>query len=281
MATFEFDWKTNPDQCKIYGKCWLPNPNKPIKAMVCLVHGFAEHINRYQYVAEFLNKNGFGLISYDQRGHGKSEGKRGDTPSYEASLENIRELLALASKEFENIPLFLYGHSMGGGMVANYILEKKPEYLKGVIITSPWLRLAFNPPAIKMWLAKMIVKIYPLYSEKSDLDVSGLSTDPAVGIAYKNDSLVHQKITARLLLGVVKAGEDCLKKAKEFHLPLLLMHGTADPITSYKASADFASKVNPEKITFISWENLRHELHNEVKKDEILQKITDWLEKQL
>lgn len=278
MTKFDFDWQSADNQ-KLTGTCWLPE--SPAKALICLVHGFGEHIGRYESFASFWNTNQIGVMAFDLRGHGRSEGKRGDTPSMQAFLEDIRQFLALASAKFPSLPLFLYGHSMGGNLVANYVLEKKPDYLKGVILTSPWLRLAFSPPAIKLFLGQIIEKIYPHYTEKSDMDTAGLSRDPAVVKAYRTDPLVHKSITVRLFSTITRGGEKALSEAGNFSLPLLLMHGKADPVTSISASQEFGKKIKQELITEKYWDKCLHELHNELNRDEVLALILEWLGQKL
>src|SRR5688572_31125124 len=90
MKTEEFHWRSI-DDLKIFGKCW--SPDKDIKGVVCLVHGMGEHCNRYEHLGKFLCDNGIALVAYDQRGHGKSEGKRGHTPSYEHLLQEVDNLI--------------------------------------------------------------------------------------------------------------------------------------------------------------------------------------------
>ncbi len=278
MTKFYFDWQSADNQ-KLIGACWLPE--SPIKALICLVHGFGEHIGRYDPFASFWAENQFGVMAFDLRGHGRSEGKRGDTPSMQAFLEDIRQFLALASTKFPNVPLFLYGHSMGGNLVANYVLDKKPDYLKGVIITSPWLRLAFSPPAIKIFLGQIVEKIYPQYTERSDMDTAGLSRDSVVVKTYRNDPLIHKSITVRLFGAITMNGEKAIREANHFSLPLLLMHGKADPVTSVTASQEFGKKIKQELITEKYWDECLHELHNELNRDEILALILEWLKQKL
>lgn len=278
MTTFDFDWQTQ-DHLKLQGKAWLPSELP--KAMICLVHGFAEHLGRYEHVGAHMTAQGYGLIGFDLRGHGKSEGRRAHAPNFAALLEDARSFIALVSEKFPQIPLFLYGHSMGGNIVANFILRNKPTYLQGVIITSPWLRLSFSPPAIKLWLANIMAKIYPQFTEKNELNTQELSHDEEVGKAYNADPLVLHTITARLFTEITKSGLYAILSAKGFSLPLLLMHGTGDNITSHKASQEFASKVPQNLITTEWWADMRHELHNEVVKEKVLAKISEWVNERL
>ncbi|MCU0450362.1 MAG: lysophospholipase [Bernardetiaceae bacterium] len=274
MENFEFDW-TSSDGLTLRGQGWLPAGTP--RAVVALVHGFSEHAGRYAHVAAHLNQHSYALIGFDLRGHGTSAGARGHAPSYSNYQEDIREFLALITHKFAGLPVFLYGHSAGGGMVLNYALRFRPAYLQGVIATSPWLQLAFAPPAAKLWVAKLAAKIYPAFQEKAGLNPDDISSDPEVARAYATDPLNHGFITAGAFVGLVQAGEQALAQAAGFPLPLLLMHGQADRITSEPASARFAAAAPANLVTYRPWPNGRHELHNETFKAQVLTALTHWL----
>lgn len=276
MKHSEFEFKTF-DGLSLFGQSWQPE-DRP-RAVVCLVHGIGEHSGRYVHVADSLIQSGYALISFDLRGHGKSEGPRGHTPSYEALMQDISSLLELANKQFPKLPSFLYGHSLGGNLALNYVLRHQPQ-LKGVIVTDPWFRLAFEPSASKIILGKIANKIYPSFSQSSGLDTKALSHDPEVVHAYENDPLVHDHISARMFIGIYQSGQWALEHASEFSLPLLLMHGGADKITSVKASSEFAGKIT-ENYTLKIWNGLYHEIHNEPEKEEVFKFLIDWLDKEI
>lgn len=253
-----------------------PSKNPP-KAIICLVHGHGEHIERYEHLAAALNDADYALIGFDHRGHGQSDGPRGHTPSYETLLDDIDAFLAEVDKDYPDLPRILYGHSMGGNLVLNYTLRRNPE-LKGVIATGPWIKLAFEPPAVQVFLGKTMDKIFPAFIQASGLETAALSRDPEVVRAYEEDSLVHDKISARLFVGMYESGLWALENAEEFPLPLLLMHGSADRLTSADASREFAEKAG-EKVKLKIWDGFYHEIHNEPEQADVFKTIIDWLEK--
>lgn len=276
MEIKNFTW--NLENATIQGKIW--KTDRAAKAVVALVHGFFEHIDRYQHVADYLNQHDIALVSYDQRGHGKSSGKRGHVRHYEWLLEDVDRLLKETQEAFAGVPIFLYGHSWGGNIVSNYLLKKDTSSLAGAVLSSPWLRLAFEPPKVQLAMGRLVSKLFPGFSQKSSVDIKELSTDENVGKAYKADPLVHEKISASTFLGTYEAGNWAVANASSLNIDTLIMHGTADKVTSHKASKEFAQKANG-KATLQLWEGMRHETHNEVKKEEVLQLVTEWITNKL
>lgn len=252
---------------------WEPK-EKP-KAVVALVHGHGEHVGRYLHVAEAFTKAGYALAGFDLRGHGKSNGARGQTTNYQALMDDITDFLLLIRKRYPKTPLFIYGHSLGGNLVLNHILRCKPE-AAGVIVTAPWLKLAFDPAPSQVVLARIMNKIAPGFTQNSNLDTTALSRDMGIVKAYNDDALVHEKISARLYLGIYDSGLWALEHASEFPVPLLLMHGTGDRLTSASASLEFAERAG-KKVTWHAWDGWYHEIHNEPQKGEVLKVMIAWM----
>ncbi len=273
----EFSIKTN-DGIMLYARNW--DAQGSLKGLICLVHGIGEHCNRYGHVAAALNASGLAVISMDHRGHGKSEGPRGHIPSYEALMSDIELLISEGKKRYANVPVFLYGHSLGGNLVINYALRRKPP-LAGVIATGPALRTAFQPSAIKLLIGRTLYSIAPGLTMDSGLDPTGISRDKKVVQAYINDPLVHSKISARLAIDLLDSGLWALEHAAEFSLPLLLIHGSNDALTSVTASQEFAKKMKPGLCTLSIPEGLFHEVHNEPEKDQIFTEIIEWVNEKL
>ena len=248
--------------------------------MIALVHGFGEHINRYNHVADFYNKNDFAVVGMDHRGHGKSDGKRGHTPQYDSYLDDVEVFLGYVQSKYPTVPMFLYGHSMGGNIILNYIIKRSTKDLAGAIATSPWIRLAFEPKPIILKLGKMMRSIFPTFTQESGLVREHLSRDPSVVEANKNDSLVHTKISASAGMGISDAAAWLNEYKNDIKIPLLLTHGDADKITSEPASAEFVERVGGD-ITFKIWEGLYHETHNEPEKLEVFNYTLGWLDSKI
>jgi alpha-beta hydrolase superfamily lysophospholipase len=270
------------DSLKLHVAHWRPDSSgsgtgASIKGVICLVHGLGDHTGLYTHVGEFFTMSGFAVLAMDLRGHGKSGGKRGHMPSFDIVLEDLDRLADKAESLYPGLPVFIYGHSFGGNLALNYALRysKRPS-ISGVISTSPWLRLAFEPPASKLFLAKIANRLYPGFTQNNSLVLSDLSHDPSHSEKYASDPLTHSFITARFFYNACSAGSWAIDHAERLSLPLLLMHGSGDHITSSGASAEFARRAG-RYCTFRLWDGLFHELHNEYQKQEILDYILQWI----
>lgn len=277
MQHSEYFWTTS-DNLRIFGQEWKPEGS--IKAAIAHVHGLGEHAGRYEHVAKAFCDQGYSLTSFDLRGHGKSEGIRGHAPSYDALMSDISKNIDLTREHFPGVPVFIYGHSLGGNLVLYYCLTQKPT-LKGAIVTSPGLGTAAPVPAMKLALGKLMYNLFPATQMDNGLDQSGLSRDSEVAKVYSEDPLVHGKISARWALDMLNNGKYIIQHAGEFPIALLLMQGTADRLVSPPLTKAFANAAPISKITYKEWEGFYHELHNEPEKQQVLKVMTDWLDNNL
>ncbi|MGM0408024.1 MAG: alpha/beta hydrolase [Bacteroidota bacterium] len=266
------------DGIKLSGYLWKPENNT--KAVINLVHGFGEYSERYNHWAKLFVKNGYVVHAIDYRGHGKSDGRRGHIQSFDDYLNDIDVLIKESKKLYPNLPQFIYGHSLGGNIVTNYILKRKNDF-KGAIISSPWYKLAFDPSAIMLFFAKMIKRIFPKFTQNAKLDVNRISHDKDVVNKYLEDPLVHEKISTRMFFEIYNAGNWVLENTDKISIPVLLQHGNADKITSHKASIEFAKKAHAQNkdVTYKEWDEMYHELHNELEYEEVFRFVISWIEK--
>jgi alpha-beta hydrolase superfamily lysophospholipase len=225
-----------------------------------------------------LSLEGIGFTGVDLPGHGLSDGTRGFIKDYSVTDEMIEILLESAGNTFPGIPVFIYGHSLGGGIAMDYLLRKNPP-VKGVIATSPWLKLSFEPNKFKMMLASVMKTIYPGLVQSSGLVVDDLSHDREVVEKYIADPLVHDKISVSLLLSATSAASYALEHAAELKVPLLLMHGSDDQICSPEGSREFAAKTPMAELKI--WPGGYHELHNETFKNEVFAYLMKWINNRL
>lgn len=278
MSHKNFNFKSK-NGLTLLGRAWISQNSTP-KGSVYLVHGLGEHSGRYGDLADELNQSGYHLVGFDLRGHGLSEGPRGHTPDYNDLLDDIQTLIQHSRERFSfNLPEFLYGHSLGGNLVLNFGLQRSPQ-LFGMIVTSPLLKTAFEPPKAKLFAARVLSQILPALTLKSGLETEALSRDQAVVISYNNDPYVHDKLSARLGFEMLQQGEKALENASNWQLPLLLMHGTADRICSCSASQEFAQAAG-ESVDLVLWEDNYHELQNDLEREKVISRMIQWLDMQI
>jgi alpha-beta hydrolase superfamily lysophospholipase len=266
----------------IHNDCTGPPPTKSTSrsgadgepvAAVALVHGTTTTA-RASRVARALCDAGYAVLAPGVRGTGARRAAR--AASWEQLLDDVQQLLAETAQRYPGKPLFLYGHSLGGAAVLNDVLRRRPV-VAGVIVTSPLLRTAFKPPAWKQTLGRALYSLTPGFSVPVGLEANDLSRDPEIVSAYKADRLRHDKISA-LGLDFQMQGEWTIEHAGEWGAqpPLLLLHGTADKITSFDASQEFAKRAGAA-CTFRAWDVGYHELHNDIEKDLVIALIVEWL----
>jgi len=256
----------------LVGLCWVPAEPR---AVVCLIHGLGEHIGRYDHVARHLNGSEIAVYGIDQRGHGRNPGKKGHA-SCRCLWDDVESVMKEARLRHLDLPMFLYGHSWGGNIMINYLLRRNSSEVKGAVLSSPWLQLSFEPTSWQLTLGRWISKIYPGFIQANGLLPEYLSRDASVGEAYLNDPLVHDKISAGLFTEAFSNGQYALDHAEKLSIPVLIMHGTDDSITSASASEAF-SKSAAGYSTLKLWTGMRHETHNELGKEEVLDYITQWI----
>ncbi|HPC99065.1 MAG TPA: lysophospholipase [Bacteroidales bacterium] len=253
---------------------FINSPGSQVKAFILLVHGIGDHTGRYVEWAARFTREDIGFLAVDLPGHGKSDGKRGVISSYDLTDEMINQLIAEYRKTYPGIPLFIYGHSLGGNIVLSYLLRTRPD-VKGAVVTSPWLKLTFEPSPARVFLAKIMKSVFPSFVQPTALNTAHLSHDKEVVKKYTEDPLVHDKISAGLFHSAVSASGYVLSNISQLNVPLLLMHGTDDLITSPEGSREIAAK--SDKITLRLWEGGYHELHNEPFRDEVFDYILKWI----
>ncbi len=276
MSHAEFEWKA-ADGLKIYAQAWEPETSP--KAVVSLVHGLGEHGGRYAYVAETLNHGGYAVLASDLRGHGKTEGKRGHSPSFEVFMDDMALLLAQTAQRYQNLPCFLWGHSLGAVLVTNYALRRKPQ-IAGVVLTGLSLRTAISDQKMKIQFANIAAKLLPQMSMPTGLVAQHISRDPEVVERYVNDPLVHGVATLAMAKYTIEAIPWAYEHASEWTLPILIMHGDADAIAFLSGVEDFA-KLIQQDCTLKIWPGLWHEIHNEPEKEQVLAYTLGWLDSQL
>lgn len=261
------------DGLQLFLRIWQPK-QKPL-AVINMVHGLGEYGGRYDHWAKRFAQEDIAFTAIDYRGHGLAQGRRGHTSSYGLLLDDIKVLLEETNLLFPGIPAILYGHSLGGNLVLSYIMQRRHS-LNGLIVTSPWLRLTSEPPVWQTAVARVLLPFLPGTTIPNGLNPNDLSHSSEVAKDYTNDPLVHNKISLRLYFDVQEAGHLILQKGIPVNIPVLIAHGSADPITSSLASQELITHCG-KNVTFRMFKNMFHELHNESCAPELFILIKNWI----
>jgi alpha-beta hydrolase superfamily lysophospholipase len=240
-----------------------------------VVHGLGEHGGRYQHLAQWFTPLGATVYAMDHRGHGRSGGQRGHAPSLAALLDDI-DAVVLRGREESGGPVVLIGHSFGGLLAIAYALEH-PDHIEKAVFSAPALIARVKVPAWKRTLAGVLPKLAPKASFANEIDTNVLSHDPANGPAYRNDPLVHNRITAGLYADTIARGEEFIARAPELRVPFLLLHGRDDQIVDPIGSQRFFARATVPERAFCLYPGMYHEIFNEVEQEKVFQDIESWL----
>jgi alpha-beta hydrolase superfamily lysophospholipase len=263
---------------RLYQQSW--SPDAQTRAVVLLVHGLGEHSSRYEHVANHLTRRGFAVYAFDHYGHGKSDGHAGFVERFSVYLDGVAAMLEKTQKEHPQQPLFLLGHSMGGLIAATFLLDHQAAF-KAAVLSGPAIKSDQAPPALVIALIRLLSVIVPTLP-LIQLDASGVSRDQDVVNEYMNDPLVHHgKLSARLLAEMSAAMNDILRRADEIKVPIMLLHGEADQLTSPSGSAELFEAIGSTDKTLKTYPGLYHEIFNEPEQDEVLSDMSRWLEAHL
>lgn len=270
---------TTHDGLKLYLQAWMPESPK---ASLLLVHGLGEHSGRYAPLVERLVESGVAVFTFDGRGHGKSVDGKPDAffASYRDYLEDIDRLYEKVVGYFPGIPSFLFGHSMGGGLIAAYVIDYQPR-AAGVILSSPAIKEAEGTSKLLIAVSGLISKWLPRLKALK-LDATRISRIPSEVQDYLSDPLNYtQPIPARTAHEVYQMMQSIQANAASFELPFLVVHGTSDGLTNPKGSELFMEKAQSEDKTLKLFPGAYHELIHDLEAEEMIQTVVEWIEKRV
>jgi alpha-beta hydrolase superfamily lysophospholipase len=234
------------------------------RRLVVLVHGYGEHIGRYEHVAQALVARGADVVGPDHIGHGQSPGEPALVEDFEPIVDDLRLVVEDARGELDVV---MVGHSMGGLIAARYA-QRDREDLAGLVLSGPAVGLS---PVFATWLE----------APPSDpIDGAMLSRDPAVGVAYANDPLVYHGGWKRATLEAFMAADQAIADGPGFgDLPLLYVHGAEDPLVPVDLARPVVERLGGEDSDFRIIAGARHEVFNETDQDKTIALVAAFAER--
>jgi alpha-beta hydrolase superfamily lysophospholipase len=266
---------TGAGQLALYWQRWLPA--EPPHAVIVIIHGIGEHSGRYRQIVNYFVPRGYAIFTFDLRGHGRSPGQRGYIKHWDDFRTDVTAFLAIVRQHCPSLPLILFGHSMGGVIALDYSL-RFPQVLHGVIASSPAIGDVTVAPVL-WFVAKILDRVWPTFS---------LSTQTG-GVEWKvtrdlevlrvdaNDPYIHSKATPRLAMQIKHTVTWIQTHAREWTLPLLVVHGTGDNIASPNGSRQFVKQIIAPDVTYREYDGGYHELFNDIIREQVLTDTEAWL----
>lgn len=246
------------------------------KASVIISHGFAEHMDRYEYFAEKLCSRGFNVLRYDLRGHGSNK-DLGYVGKFENFTLDLEEMYSFLEKDLSSLPIFMMGHSMGGLITVSYGI-KNPEKAKGQILSGPVLGLLPSAKGKNKSSMKILSKLAGRLQLKNPID-EGLCGDIQVFRDYISDPKVLSKATLNLYYQFLFEGIEILdEETEDYKYPCIICHGEKDPIVPAELSRSFFEKISSDDRKMNVYEGLYHEILNEKTKDLVIEDMVHWIE---
>ena len=261
------------DGTELFGRIWSP---KTPRAALLLIHGHGEHGGRYSQMAEYLVKLDVAVLAFDYRGHGLSGGKRGLVLRWEELHEDTHAAGLLLADRFPTIPMFIYGHSLGGTIALEYVVNGG-IVPRGLIISAPALGTPGLSPVI-LAVGRILSAVAPKIIMSTGLDSDNISRIPEECRKYREDPLVHDKAAVRLSTELTKAQERIFTGAAELSTPILLCYGGEDHIAPRPPIEDFFELVGHEDKVLHVFPEAYHEVHNDLVRDDVNQLYGDWIQ---
>jgi alpha-beta hydrolase superfamily lysophospholipase len=257
----------------LFYRGWSGNADSPV---LLFIHGLGEHSGRYGHPVKYFGERGYAMYAYDQRGHGRSAGRRAHAENFARLLGDLDVVLRFIRKKEGKRKIFLIGHSFGGQVALTYG-ARFSERIDGVIASSPNLRLSMPVRWLKKKFGRMISNVLPTLSMDSGVNPKMISHDEAEVRAYEEDPLINTDITVRMASEMFENQDQMLQIARAFKIPCLLMHAGDDQISDPKGTEDFYAACASSDKSLKLYPGLYHELFNEVENMAVFSDIHNWL----
>jgi len=251
-------------------------PDTPPRAAVVLSHGLGEYARRYDHVAQCFGDAGLVTYALDHRGHGRSDGKRMLVRDISEYTGDFDTLVGIASREHPGLKCIVLGHSMGGGIVFAYGVER-PDNYDMMVLSAPAVAAQELVSPLMTIAAKVLGVLMPGLPVQ-ELDVEAISRDPAVVAAYNEDPLVyHGKVPAGVGRALLEVGETMPQRAPALTAPLLAVHGDADRLIPVDGSRRLVECVGSTDVELKVYPGLYHEVFNEPERAQVLGDVVSWI----
>jgi acylglycerol lipase len=268
------DFFTGRNGKKIFRQWWLPG-GEPT-AVILIVHGLAEHSGRYRPLVHHFVPMGYAVYGFDHQGHGKSEGTRCHADALEDFTENLQRMVLWVKEQQPGKRLVLFGHSMGGLITANYLIDHQTE-VDEAILSAPAIVSSAQPTTWQKVKVGLLHRVHAR-AQFRKLDPEGISRDPDVVQSYWEDPLVHKgPMTIGLALVLGNAMSRARDEGQRITLPLLIVQGGHDLLVNPAGAKALFESISSERKQLKYFPDAYHELLNEPEAPQVLNLMEQWL----
>ena len=255
-------------------------PDGTPKASVVLVHGYAQHSGWLAPLTERLVEGGFSVFAFDLRGHGRSEGIRGDVVHFSDHVRDITTFVDYVREQSDGRKVFVVAQSLGASASAYYASTGKAE-IDGLVLLGLYVKDAGEYARWKHIFGRMLAPFFPLVPIQH-LESERVALDPGVGEAYRNDPLIYLG-GVRIRMGVhFMDMEKYLENVPgSVRIPLLVVHGKEDGLASIDGCRSFYNKAASADKQFIEVENSGHDVVRDYSAKTVIEDVLRWLDEHL
>lgn len=265
---------TTGDDLRLFTQGWEPESSP--HAAVVIVHGYGEHSGRHAHTATHLMHSGYSVHTYDQRGYGRSEGKRAYVDSFDEYTSDLALVVRRSRERYPELPLFIFGHSMGCIVSTLYTLTHSTRPL-GLILSAPAFQTINVPWPLEV-VSGFISRLFPTLPTLKP-DRTRLSRDPeVVDHAVRDTLFFNRRMYAKTGSSLLRANEYIREHLSELTLPLLILQGTADQVVDPEGAPQMYHLAGSTDKTLHLYEGAYHEVLNDYGRDEVLKDVTTWLD---
>ena len=268
------------DDTPIFLRVWTPDTKQ--RAVLVIVHGLAEHAERYQHVVKTFLQKGYVIYGHDHRGFGRSGGVRGHWEHFDDVLKDMDQVVELARTEWPNLPFGMFAHSMGGVIAIQYLARYHNKF-QAAVISAPGFEPGPEQNKVLLWLTPLANKIVPRRPlDRHPPKKFRLSHDPAQAAAWDADPLVHPYASPRWGVEYMRAAREAKSLLGKLNLPVLVVMGEEDVTVEREAIEKAVAAAGPA-VTFHTYPGAYHEVHNEIPeiREPMLARTLAWMETQL
>jgi acylglycerol lipase len=267
-------WLQTSDGTRLFNQSWTPEAPK---ALVVIIHGFAEHSSRHASAALHLARSGCAVHAFDLRGHGRSQGKRCYVSAFDEYLDDTQAVFLSATHEWPDRPTFLLAHSLGGLIGSLFVIDQRGE-LSGLILSAPAVKLGRDYSKFKILACLVLGRLFP-HLPMVRFRSSSVSRDSVIVQGYREDELVyHGRTPARTASEIVRAIRRAQLGAGRISVPLLVMHGSHDQVAELEGSRELHARAQSLDKSMRVYDGLYHEIMHEPEQALVLDEMAAWLD---